>query len=161
MSNIDEKRQKAQNIISHYVKKVGLGKIQIDNEVENILSLSKAEIRRMSPEECGEAAFLIAKESMYVQLEINRISADINWCENYIFFLISETIDSAGGRYTPFEYRKPIAIKQNDVALQLQTAINNAKLQLESIAYVPSRLQSIEKTLLELQHTKRQQKARG
>lgn len=154
----EEKHEKIQQLIKRYVEKVGLGNIQPKSEVEKFLNISQAEIRRMSDEECGEASVILNQEATYVQLEINRLQADLNWCNGYIEFIIANNIDNTGGKYTPYEYRRVLAIKENDVAVKVQKIINNIKLQIDAIHYIPNHLECISKSFEYLQNTKNRQK---
>jgi len=155
---IDEKHSKLQQLIKDYPTVIGIGKLQPPNEVNRFLTISISEIRRMDAEECGEAAVILNQAATYVQLEANSIQADIRWCEEYIAFIIAETISGCGTQYTPFEYRQKIAIKQNDVAKQLQAIIMNANVRLQLLSYVPNQLRATATAFSDLQQTKRSQR---
>lgn len=157
MDNLQEKHSKVQKLLNDYPNKVGLGGLVASNDVQKFLTVTQSEIRRMSAEECGEASVVLNQSATYIQLEINRIQADIDWCEQYIHFLISESIANCGSQYTPFEYRKEIAIKQNDVATKLKSIVVQAQLRLQTLSYMPNQLRATSLSFSNLQQTKRQQ----
>lgn len=154
----NERRQKILRLAEEYSTHLGLGKLNQNNDVEKYLNLTQPELRQMTPEDCGEAAYFISRAMTYIQLESNKVQADINWCETYIQWLVATTINSVGGQYTPFEYRRILAIKQNDVAMELQRIVTEAKVRVDSIAFVTNQLRGVLTSFEGLQQTKRNQK---
>jgi len=157
-TKVDERRAKIARLLEEYVVKIGIGKILPTNEVEKYLNLTQPELRKMSAEDCGEAAYLIAKSMTYIQLEINRIQADINWCENFIQWTVAKIIQTVGGQYTPFDYKRTLAIQQNDATSAAHKAIVEAKLRIDAMAFITNQLRMVAQTLEGLQQTKRSQK---
>lgn len=157
-SQLNEKRIKIERLLKEYAIKVGLGVVQPTNEVEKYINLSTPELRKMSAEECGEAAYIIGRAMTYLQLETNKIQADINWANQYLTWLIAPHVMNVGTQYTPMEYRKVLAIKNNDVAMKLQTIIVEAQLRIDSMAFMSTQLRVIATALESLQQTKRNQK---
>ncbi len=158
-SPLDIKRERVTRLLDLYPAKVGLGVLQPINEVNRYLTMSGAERRKMDAEDCGEAAVTLNQAGTYIQLELNKIRADINWCNKYIDWLVSNTITQYGTKWTPFEYRRLLASKDNDVALKLHTIISDAELQAQSLEYLPNQLRATAASYSELQQTKRRQRA--
>lgn len=144
--------------MKEYCEKVGLGGLIPVNEAEQYLNASPPLLKNMSPEECGIASILIARAASYIQLEINRIKADIRWCEKYITFIVASTIHEMGSTYTPYEYKRSIAINNNDVAKELETILNNAHLKVDAMEFMPQYLKVEAQMFAELQQTKKHQK---
>jgi len=155
---VEEKHGRIQMLIKRYPSEVGLGLLRPANEVERFLTMTSTELRRLSAEECGEASIIINQEATYIQLQLNMIKADINWCNKYIEWLIARTITQYGTKYTPFEYRRLLASRDNDVAMKLHQIIANAEAKAECLAYIPNQLTAAAKSFSELQQTKRSQK---
>jgi hypothetical protein len=156
--SITDKHDKIKQLLAQYPEIVGIGKLTPINEVNRFIKMSQPQQRKLSDMDCGEAAVILNQEATYIQLLTNQITADIQWCERYINFLIADTVMNYGGQYTPFEYRKILAIKANDVAIQLQTIISNAQLKLETLQYLPTYLRAIASSYMALQQTKRCQR---
>lgn len=153
-----ERRAKITRLIEEYSVKLGLGKLPANNDVEKYLNLTQAELRRMSAEECGEAAYFISRAMTYIQLECNKIQADMNWCNQYIQWIVSKTLMSVGGQYMPVEYKRLLAIQQNDTAQSLYKIVVTAQARLDSMAFVTTQLRGILTSFEGLQQTKRNQK---
>lgn len=157
-SPLDLKREKVARLLERYPAKLGLGVLLPGNEVERFLNMSMMEMRRLSAEECGEAAVILNQEGTYIQLELNRVRADVDWCNKYIDWLVASTIAQYGGKYTPFEYRRLLASKDNDVAMKLHKIVGNAELQAKCIEYLPNQLRATAASFSDLQQTKRSQR---
>lgn len=155
---IDDKHVKIIALLKQYPVKVGLGLLQPINEVNRYLTMTVNEQRKLTAEECGEAAVILNQSATYIQLEINRIKADINWCNNYINWLVANKVMEYGSTYTPFEYRRLLASRDNDVAMQLHGIIADAELQEQSLAYLPNALRATASSFGDLQQTKRSQR---
>lgn len=158
VDSVDQKHQKIAALLEDYPEKIGIGKLKPVNEVNHFLTIEQSELRRMSAEECGEASVILNQSATYVQLEQNKISADIEWCESYLQFIIAGEIGNIGTQYMPYEYRKALAIKQNDVAMSLQGIITKAKLRMNLLNYLPNQLRNLSASFADLQQTKRQQR---
>jgi hypothetical protein len=155
---IDELREEVEKLLQNYPAKVGLGVIQPTNEVNQFLTMTISEQRKLSAEECGEAAIVLNQAATYIQLETNRMQADIDWCTEYINWIIAQDVANVGTKYTPYEYRRILAIKQNDVAMKLQKVISRAQLRIKSLAYMPTQLRATAASFADLQQTKRSQR---
>ena len=156
---IDERYQQLQLLLKNYPSKIGLGVLQPINDTERYLTMSEQERRRMTAEECGNAAITLNQAATYIQLETNKMQAEIRWCDRYIDWLIASKITEAGSKYTPFEYRRILAIRNNDVATKLQQIMANIQLRIDSLSYIPTQLRATAASYSDLQQTKRSQKA--
>jgi len=155
---IEEKHNRIEALLRRYPAKVGLGVLQPSNEVERFLTMQTTEIRRLNAEECGEAAVVLNQAATYIQLELNRMQADAAWCNQYIDWLIAQNITQYGTQYTPFEYRKVLAIKDHDIAMQLQQIVTQIQLRVQSMSYIPNQLRATAASFSDLQQTKRSQR---
>jgi hypothetical protein len=156
---IDERYADIQQLIKRYPDKIGLGALRPINETNRYLTMSAHEQRKLSAEECGEAAVVLNQAATYIQLEINQMKADIKWCEKYIDWLIASSITNTGSKYTPFEYRKVLAIRQNDVAMKFYKIITDIEIRVDWLAYMPTQIKGTAASFADLQQTKRSQRA--
>ena len=158
----EERRDKMLSLLNSYPEKIGIGLLQPSNEVNRFLTMSSSELRRLTAEECGEAAVVLNQSATYIQLEMNKVIADIKWCEDYIAYLIASSMAGLSGRYMPFDliiYHKVQAIKGNDVAMKLQAIVTQAQLRHRSLEYMPNQLRGTAQSFADLQQTKRSQRA--
>jgi len=156
---IDDRRLQVEQLLQKYPVEIGLGVLLPVNAVNQLLTMSQREMRKLTAEECGEASVILNQAATYIQLEMNRIHADLKWCNEYIDWLIADKITQYGTKYTPFEYRRLLAIRDNDVAMKLQVIINNAQLRVKLLEYMPNQLKGTSMSFSDLQQTKRSQRA--
>jgi hypothetical protein len=153
--SIEEKRQRITKLAREYSEQVGLGTIYNKNEINKYLNLSIEEKRKLTAEECGEAAITLSQGAIYIQKEVNILQTDLNWCEKYIDFTIANEVLNLSTQYIPYENKKTVAIKNNDVAMQLQKIINDINARITSVQYIPKQLHELARAYSELQQTKR------
>lgn len=153
---VDERLVEVEAILEEYEKSLGI-EIAFESDKYNFLNITPSQLRKMSPEECGEVAFVLSQKSMHVQYEINKHSQRINWAKTNIDTMIAGSIDSYGGKFTPYENRKMMAIKDNDYTSRLHQIMVKAQQVIDRLSYIPSKIAYMSKTLLELQTTKRSQ----
>lgn len=155
---IDEKHERVVKLAAEYPGTLGV-KMAMPSDAETFLTYGVQEHRRMTAEECGEASVVLSQMAVYIQLELNRMQADLTWCENAIDFMVANVIHSCGNKYTPFPYKRKIAIKNNDVAVKLQGIVSNIQVQMDALNYLPSHLKAVASSYGDLQQTKRNQRA--
>jgi len=162
MPTTEERREKMQKLLADYPVKVGLGLLQPVNDVNMFMTMSLAEIRKLTAEECGEAAVILNQAATYIQLQMNQINADIKWCEEYITYLIAKDMIQLGsGRYVAKDvipHFQARAVKANDTAMKLQGIITQARLRYRSLEYMPNQLRGTAQSFADLQQTKRSQR---
>jgi len=152
---ISDKLERIKKFLSDYNYKVGLGNLVTNNEVNRYIVMTQNEIKNLSALECGEASVLLCQEAVFIQNEINKHQAISSWCERSITKLIASTIDNVGNKYTPFEYRKELAIKQHEVASQLDMVMRQEKLRVDAMLFLTNSLRNLSYAFDQLQQTKR------
>ena len=155
---IDEKHGEIQRMLRDYPEEIGLGVLKPINDTNRFMTMSIAEQRKLTAEECGEASIILNQSATYIQLAMNKLTADIYWCNTCIDWLIAHNVMSYGTQYTPFEYRKILAIRGNDVAEKLRSLIVQMELRIQELGYMPNKLISTADAFSKLQQTKRSQR---
>jgi hypothetical protein len=115
------------------------------------------ELRKMNAEECGETAFLLAQFSLFLQKEYNTENSRLNWCQEQINKTIANTTLQQGSKYSPYEERKNLAIREDAVAYKLNDIKVYVHARLDRLYFLAQHVQFLSKTLIELQQTKRRQ----
>src|SRR6185312_712677 len=151
-----EEIQKFRETLLSYYKGLSLDRVSIGKSIDEILGLESNDLRRLSPESCGEYAFELSKYSLYLQQELNKHEALIKKCDEYLKYIIAPRMVEITA-YS-FDERKMIAIRDNSVAVMLFNAIRDAQAHIAALSYLPARVESMTKSLLALQETKRWQK---
>jgi len=156
LNPVDQRLAEVENILKEYESSLGL-KIADQEDYSRYLNLKQSQLKKMSPEECGEVAFMMAQQSLYIQQEINKHTQRMNWANTNIEIMIAKSLDNYGTKYTPYEIRKTLAINDNEYTAKLYEIFVRAKQFLDKLSYIPTKIGYLSKTLLELQQTKRNQ----
>lgn len=154
-SAIDVKLENLQKKLDDYENSMGLVEVQKPIGIEGYLNLSSQELQEMSAEEVGEAAFILAQYSMYIQKEYNRQNAVKNWAQACQNAIIAKIIDNYGNEYTKFDEKSMKAIYGNDAAIVLQRIIVEASQKTDVLHFLSQKIEMAHKRLSEYQETKR------
>ena len=120
-----------------YYQRVGLGSIETSQDADRYFHMSPAEMRKLSRHECGEAAYMLIQESLYVQQQINKSRAKIDWANTYIDKLVGDSLSQVD-RYVPKEFKRVLAIKNNDKAEELQKVVEKDTYRMNLLNFLPT-----------------------
>jgi predicted class III extradiol MEMO1 family dioxygenase len=154
-SKVDDKLQEAEAVLLDYEKSLGIVPTTVMEETSSVINLRAEQIRKLSAEECGEHAFILSQQSLFIQHQINKHNQRINWASSNIDAIISGRLDNYGSQYTPFADRKIMAILDNEYTKKLHEIKTKSQQVIHRLEYIPARINYMCKTLLELQQTKR------
>lgn len=141
-SIIDKECVEIWSEIEGYYDEVGLPNIASSPEASKYLRMSYEEIDKLSPQECGGAAYMIGQESIYIQKRINKNKCFIEWANLRIDSLIKDPCDK-GKEYTKFDRRRKEAIDENDVAPILHEKVLKCQRQIDALEYFPKHLDNM------------------
>jgi len=144
---------KMNDFLDGYEKKIGLSNIS-ESDVSQYLNMNQDMLRKLTPDDCAEGAYLLTQEALFIQHEINKHQAQLDWAQARINKEIAPDLNNFGGRFATFETRQILAIKNNGYASELQTIVDKAQRIITRIAYLPNKLHDLAKVLLDYRHTK-------
>lgn len=124
------------------------------NELEfnNYLNMSRDEIEKLTPEDCGAIALRLNQFSFYTQRTINREQARYDWAEDTIKDIIADEINNYKG-YGYIE-KSSQAIKHNDRASSLEKIKKYAKQRINRLSYLSNSINNMSNTLINIQKLK-------
>lgn len=152
--NIDDRLVEIDKLLDEYANKIGIG-VLTNPEISQYLNLSQTELKRLSSEELGEISSQIYRLSSYIQVELGKHTAKLNWCNKYLDYIVSNEIEQVGTKYTPYNIRKLLVIKQNDVAQKLNKLTSEISLYVDELNNMPYSLRAYAMSLEKLQQTKK------
>lgn len=145
--------EKINKTLENYEKGLGIPKSINISETEKYLNISQHELKSLTAEECGEAAFILSRFATHIQQAYNKEQSRISWCDNNIKHTICNQITQY--KANSYEERKLLATRNDEHARKLDDIRTYAQHRADRIAYLPTRIESMVRTLLELQQTKR------
>ena len=153
-NRVDERITEVEALLLEYQRSLGLVPSIHNADIGKYLNMSVEQIRKMSPEACAEASFAIAQQALYIQQEINKHNQRINWAKTNINMMVTQHIDQYGSKYTPFESRKLLAIKDNEYTSKLFELAIRAQQIVDTLSYVPAKIKFVADMLSEYKRTK-------
>lgn len=121
-------------------------------EVDEYLSMSKAQLEALTPTQCCEVAAYLSAYSIYLQKQINRETAKSQWAESNLKLLLGRLIQEFDDY--AYEAKKVQAIRSSEVATKLEKLRIISQARVTTLNYLPSRIEFFCKTLLSLQNAK-------
>ena len=144
------------NILDEYENSLGLPKYKAsvlsEEELNQYLTMSRDEIERLTPEDCGQIAYRLGQFSFHTQRTINREQARYDWAEDTIKTIIADEINSYKG-YGYVE-KSMQAIKHNDKASALEKIRKYAKQRLNRLSYIATSINNLSNILMNIQKLK-------
>lgn len=154
LSKIDNKLADLERVLDEFEKGLGLS-IEQNPDISYALNLKREQLSKLSPEECGELAYVLAQQSTSLQKEINKYSQRVSWANTNIDSMICSHIDNYGGRFTTYDNRRMLAIKDNEYTMKLYEVLVQSQRIIDRLSYLPAKISYMSRTLIELQQTKR------
>ena len=144
------------NILDEYENSIGLPRYQAsvlsESELNQYLTMSRDEIEKLTPEDCGQIAYRLSQFSFHTQRTINREQARYDWAEDTIKSIIADEINSYKG-YGYVE-KSSQAIKHNDKANAIDKIKKYAKQRLNRLSYLATSINNMSNILLNVQKLK-------
>jgi hypothetical protein len=131
-----------------FVKTVG--DVSPNNEVVHYLDMGIDELKVLDPERCCEIAYQIGRQATYIQRELNKCNAKLNWAKTALNFVLAKSLNNYGGQYTPHEQRRSLAILDNSYAIKLNVLITDLQLKIDTLSFMPAQLQKQSDVLINL-----------
>ena len=153
--SLDDKLIDIERLIAQHCINVGLGTPNPSSECARLINMTATEMRKLDAIECGEAAAVLNQLALFIQLNNNKLQATLEWCQRNLDFIIAPHLETVGTQYTPYDVRKILATKQNDVAIKLSKIITSISLKLTATSYMPNQLRALASAFSDLQQTKR------
>lgn len=154
--------QEIEKITSDYLIRIKGKSRQPEGIVEKVLGLSYEELKRLTAEDCGEYSFVLAQYSYFIQQELNYHISRVKWCESTLVYItatqgspemISNTFGM--GSISTTEYKAAKLATHNSAVKSLLQMLANARLISTTLEGLSYKIDSLSKTLINLQQSKR------
>ncbi len=150
-----QKLEKVNKALDEYEQGKGLTKCQPHNEADRYVNMKQEEIRKLTPEELGEAAVLLAQFSYHIQRALNEETSRVAWAEDEVKRAISGEVNQYQG--SSYEERKLLAIKENEYARKMDYIRSYAKARADRLGYLSSKMEFLARMFSDLRQTKKRE----
>ena len=146
-----EQLEKVDSILDEYEASLGIPKFRDDfhdDTAKSYLQLSRNEIEKLTPDQCAEAALLLASLSFHLQRSYNREIARVNWSTS----LIKKTAAGREGQYSgSWESQHYQAVKGDGYTSKLDRVRVYAQQRADRLTYLSSSVKNISDIFLSVQ----------
>ncbi len=146
---------KVEEIQAAFRTKTNIRDMIVDNAVDTYLNMNYNAMQKLHHWECASACLLISELAMHVQSQINDMLAKAKWAEERTTKMICGSIQQYGDKFTPYEYRRQIAIKDNEAAISLEQIRVKCQLCVNEMSFMPTNLRNIANAYANLAEAKR------
>ncbi len=154
--NVDDKLIYLQSLNDKYLKDLKLSGLTLPSEAEFYLTLSSDKIKLLTATEASEAAIILFQAINFIQLDYNKHQINYNWCQRFLNYLTASEWNNVGTKYTPYEIKKMMVVKTNDVAEQIQKLITEISVYIDGLKDVIINLRSLANSFEKLSYNKKE-----
>lgn len=151
----EQKLEEVKQIQEAFRTRVSMRDLVVDDDVHRYLSLSRTEMRKLPHWECAEACLLIHQAALHVQSEMNRHITRMKWAEECVTRLIAPRITRYGNKFTPYDYRRQMAVRDNEAALAVEGIRVKNQICVDEMSFIPTQMRQIADAYAELAQAKR------
>ena len=143
-------------ILDEYELSVGLPNFMSDysnHEAISYLHMNRAQLEKLSPEDCGMAALILNELAFHIQRAYNREMARVNWSDENIKDVVANEVQS----YKGYSYQERLyqAVKNNEHARTLSRIKKYAKQRADRLSFLSSSMSKRADIFLSVQRSKR------
>jgi len=122
-----------------------------DESAKKYLQLSRDQIEKFTPEQCAEAALLLASLSFHLQRSYNREVARVNWADQVLKTIVSGREQQYRGSWDSQFYQ---AVKEDGYATKVADIKKYAQQRADRLTYLASSIKNISDIFLSVQRSK-------
>lgn len=122
-----------------------------DDSAKNYLQLSRDQIEKLTPDQCAEAALLLASLSFHLQRSYNREIARVNWADQTLKTLVAGREQQYRGSWDSQFHQ---AINEDDHTRKIANIKRYAQQRADRVTYLSSSIKNISDIFLSVQRAK-------
>jgi len=146
--------KKLDSVLDEYERSLGVPDFAAefhDDSAKKYMSLSRAQIEKLTPAECAEAALLLGALSFHMQRAYNREVARVNWAKQTLRSTVSGREQSYSGSW---ESQFNQAVGEDGYARKMMQIQKYAQQRADRLTYLASSIKNISDIFLAVQRTK-------
>lgn len=149
-----DRLSKLDSVLDEYESSLGIPTFTNDfhdDSAKKYLQLSRDQIEKFTPEQCAEAALLLASLSFHLQRSYNREVARVNWADQVLKTIVSGREQQYRGSWDSQFYQ---AVKEDGYATKVADIKKYAQQRADRLTYLASSIKNISDIFLSVQRSK-------
>jgi hypothetical protein len=142
------------NVLDGYESSLGLPVFKgefYDNSVKKYMQLSRDQIEKLTPDECAQAALLLASLSFHIQRSYNREIARVNWSTQILKTTVAGREQAYRGSW---ESQFNQAIKEDGYTSKVLSIKRYAQQRADRITYLSTSIKNMSDLFVNVQKAK-------
>jgi len=140
--------------LEKYSTTIGLGGFVQNPEAQAIMAYGFSELKGLSAEECTESAFILSQYSFFIQKELNRHKARLDWAEHNLDALVAKE-GAMSDQMVNNQVRRQIVVLNNEYAKELDKIATEERAKVNELSFLANGISFMANKLDELGKTKR------
>ena len=121
--------------------------IKENEEIEIILNLKTQDIKSLSGEDRASYAYELYAYAEYIETQKVKENIILDWAESSIWYIICQTINQYGDKYTKWQEKYYSAVRENPLASEILKIKNHAEARVKTLDGKADRIQSMAQIL--------------
>ena len=121
--------------------------IEENTEIKIILNLKTQGIKSLSGEDRAAYAYELYAYAEYIESQKVKESIILDWAESSIWYIISQSINQYGDKYTKWQEKYYSAVRENPLASEILKIKNHAEARVKTLEGTANRVQSMAQIL--------------
>ena len=146
--------EQVDKVLDEYESSLGLPVFESefhDQSAKKYMGLSRTQIEKLTPDECGQAALLLASLSFHIQRSYNREVARVNWATQVLKATVAGREQAYKGSW---ESQFNQAIKEDGYASKILSIKRYAQQRADRITYLSTSIKNISDLFINIQRAK-------
>lgn len=140
--------------MNDFITGVGLGNVVYNSEIDKAMSMTDAQLRGMSGEDCAIYGYKLQQFSLYIQKEQNRFKNISRWAKHNMDIVVSKEMSNYSD-YASYETKVNIIKNENSYAKALNKIYLTSLSKADELDFIATRVNGMGQTLKDLQYAKR------
>lgn len=137
---VEERWAEIEVLLEDYKKKLCI-KVQMNPQVEEILNLREIQLKTLDNQTANSYAYLLMQHSLFIQNEYNSHSSKNLWARHNLDIVIGVLASNYGGKFTKWEEKKALIIKDNTHAKVLNDFIKETESRMETLNFLSRKIE--------------------
>lgn len=129
--------------------------IPSDMEINEIFEIGAENLSKIPSQKLSEYAFLLSRYIVYLQKDLNKKKAIINWAKRRMDYIVHYNMSEYRDGYITSEELKMKAIRGNDIADRLYKFICDEELEIIALSDLTFEIRKMSDALVEISKSKR------
>ena len=143
----EEKLNEFVEAVEAWKSSKSIAPIEENTEIKIILNLKTQDIKSLSGEDRAAYAYELYAYAEYIESQKVKESIILDWAESSIWYIISQSINQYGDKYTKWQEKYYSAVRENPLASEILKIKNHAEARVKTLEGTANRVQSMAQIL--------------